>query len=197
MRSTISVGNSAPPVATIASPPPTLLWSVGDTINFSGGATDDEDGTLPASALDWEMIVQHCGTPKDCHAHEVEHVSGVDHGSFVAPDHEYPSYLELRLTAQDSGGLVHTEIVNILPRTITQHFRSSPDGLRLVVGSNSIVTPFDRVAIQGSSVSISAPSPQLDAGVPYSFTGWSDAGAGSHDVTAGSVDETFTATFAP
>ena len=26
-------------------------------------------------------------------------------GSFVAPDHEYPSYLELRLTATDSGGL--------------------------------------------------------------------------------------------
>jgi hypothetical protein len=28
-------------------------------------------------------------------------------GSFTAPDHEYPSYLELRLAATDSGGLSH------------------------------------------------------------------------------------------
>jgi hypothetical protein len=34
--------------------------------------------------------------------------SGVQSGSLSAPDHEYPSYLELRLTATDSGGATRT-----------------------------------------------------------------------------------------
>ena len=47
--------------------------------------------------------MQHC--PSNCHSHPVQSFAGVAGGSFVAPDHEYPSYLELRLTATDSGGL--------------------------------------------------------------------------------------------
>jgi hypothetical protein len=35
----------------------------------------------------------------------VQTFTGVASGSFGAPDHEYPSYLELELTATDSGGL--------------------------------------------------------------------------------------------
>jgi len=46
--------------------------------------------------------MQHC--PSSCHSHLVETFSGVASGSFVAPDHEYPSHLELRLTATDSSG---------------------------------------------------------------------------------------------
>ena len=45
-----TAGNS-PPTATIASPSSSLRWKVGDTVSFSGGATDAQSGTLPASAL--------------------------------------------------------------------------------------------------------------------------------------------------
>jgi hypothetical protein len=34
-------------VVTIDSPVPSLTWKVGETINFSGHASDGEDGTLP------------------------------------------------------------------------------------------------------------------------------------------------------
>ena len=50
--------------------------------------------------------MQHC--PSNCHPHPVQTFAGVAAGSFAAPDHEYPSYLELRLTATDSGGLTTT-----------------------------------------------------------------------------------------
>ena len=51
-------------------------------------------------------------------------------GSFTAPDHEYPSYLELELTATDSGGLTDTKTIRLDPRTVTLTFSSIPGGLR-------------------------------------------------------------------
>ena len=79
-----------------------------DTIGFSGSATDAEDGALPASAFEWSLIMQHCDTPTSCHEHPINTTSGSASGSFVAPDHDYPGYIELRLTATDSGGLSDT-----------------------------------------------------------------------------------------
>ena len=47
--------------------------------------------------------MQHC--PSDCHSHIIETFSGVKSGTFVAPDHEYPSHLLLSVDVTDSGGL--------------------------------------------------------------------------------------------
>ena len=69
-------------------PRSTLTWKVGDTISFSGHATDPEQGTLPASALSWTLVIQHC--PSNCHTHTIQTWTGVASGSFTAPDHEYP-----------------------------------------------------------------------------------------------------------
>ena len=41
---TITVGNT-PPTATITAPAAGTTWKVGDVINFSGSATDQQDGT--------------------------------------------------------------------------------------------------------------------------------------------------------
>jgi hypothetical protein len=53
------VGNTAP-TAVINTPAAGTTWKVGDVINFSGGATDAQDGALRPSALSWELILQHC-----------------------------------------------------------------------------------------------------------------------------------------
>jgi hypothetical protein len=71
-------------------------------IEFAGSATDAQDGPLPPSALSWDLILHHC--PSNCHTHPLQTFTGAG-GSLSAPDHEYPSHLELRLTATDSGGL--------------------------------------------------------------------------------------------
>jgi PKD repeat protein len=57
---TVGPGNTAP-APVIDTPPSSLTWAVGDTINFSGHATDAQDGTLPASALSWQVIIHHGG----------------------------------------------------------------------------------------------------------------------------------------
>ena len=91
---TITVGNT-PPTATINAPSGSLMWRVGDVIAFSGSGTDPQDGNLPASALSWSLILNHC--PSNCHSHPLQDFVGVASGSFTAPDHEYPSSLELVL----------------------------------------------------------------------------------------------------
>ena len=122
---TISAGNT-PPTAVIDTPAAGTTWKVGDVINFSGHATDAQSGTLAASALTWSLVLQHC--PSTCHEHPLQTYSGTASGSFVAPDHEYPSHLELRLTATDPGGLSTTTSVQLDPRDRRSHIRVEPGG---------------------------------------------------------------------
>jgi PKD repeat protein len=178
---TISVGNT-PPTVVIDSPAAGTTWKVGDVITFSGHATDPQDGALGTSALEWSLVLQHC--PSTCHEHHVQSFTGTASGSFVAPDHEYPSHLELRLTATDSGGLSDTKSIRLDPQTVDLSFGSSPTGLTLAVGSTSQPAPFTRTAILGSTLSVSAPSPQASGGTTYEFVRWSDGGAQTHNIVA-------------
>ena len=182
---TISAGNT-PPTAVIDTPTAGATWKVGDGINFSGQATDAQSGTLGASALTWSLVLQHC--PSTCHEHPLQTFSGTASGSFVAPDHEYPSHLELRLTATDPGGLSNTTTRQLDPQTVDLTFVSNPAGLTLAVGSTSQPTPFTRTAILGSTLSVSAPSPQAVGGTVYEFVGWSDGGAQTHTLVANASD---------
>jgi PKD repeat protein len=187
----ITAGNT-PPTATIASPPGSLTWKVGDVIAFSGSGADPQDGNLPASALSWSLILHHC--PSTCHTHPLQDFVGVASGSFTAPDHEYPSHLELVLTATDSGGLTSTASVTLQPQTVGLTFATSPSGLQLVLNGGSAATPFTRTVIAGSSNTITAPSPQTLNGSNYAFASWSDGGAQTHVITASSA-ATYTATY--
>src|SRR5439155_22904838 len=118
---TISPGNT-PPTATILTPSPSLTWKVGDSISFSGSATDAQDGTLPASAFTWTATLFHCPSGLGCHTHPIQSFTGVTSGSFPAVDHDYPSYVELTLTVTDSGGLTGAKTVDLYPKTVDLSF---------------------------------------------------------------------------
>jgi glucose/arabinose dehydrogenase/PKD repeat protein len=191
---TITPGNEAP-TAVIDTPTAGTTWRVGNTISFTGHATDPQQGNLPASALAWQLRVQHCSTPDNCHIHNIQSWTGVASGSFVAPDHEYPSYLELELTATDQDGLTHSVIRRLDPLTVNLTFDTVPSGLQLTVGSSSATTPFTRTVIQGSTNSVSAPTPQSAGGHNYAFGSWSDGGAQTHVITAPTTATTYRATY--
>jgi glucose/arabinose dehydrogenase len=186
----IAVGNTAP-TATISSPSPGTTWRAGTVITFAGGATDAQDGPLPPSALSWDLVLHHC--PSNCHTHPLQSFTGAG-GSFTAPDHEYPSYLELRLTATDSGGLTDTESLRLDPRTVTLNLATSPSGFSLALNGSLLTAPFVKTVIEGSRNSISAPSPQTKAKKAWLFKSWSDGGAQTHDVIANG-STTYTATY--
>jgi glucose/arabinose dehydrogenase len=182
--------DNAPPQVTISAPTAGTTWRVGDPISFSGSATDPNEGVLPASNLTWQLVLHHC--PATCHTHAVQSFDGVSSGAFAAPDHDYPSYLELTLTATDSEGLSTTKSVRLDPLTVLLRFLTEPAGLQLVVGSAAGPAPFDRTVIVGSHVDVSAPTPQ--AGLL--FAAWSNGGARGQTIVAPAVTTAYTANFA-
>ena len=50
------------------------------------------------------LVIKHCPDGTNCHEHTQQTFAGVGGGSFIAPDHEYPAWLELQATATDSDG---------------------------------------------------------------------------------------------
>jgi glucose/arabinose dehydrogenase/PKD repeat protein len=189
---TISASGTAP-AAVIDTPVAGTTWKVGDVITFSGHATDPQQGTLPASALTWSLVLQHC--PSNCHQHTIQTYDGVASGSFTTPDHEYPSYLELKLTATDSGGLTDTTTLRLDPRTVALTFQTIPGGLQLTVNEASANASFSRTVIIGSNNSISAPTTQVKGRKSYAFASWSDGGAQAHNIDAPAVPTTYTARY--
>jgi glucose/arabinose dehydrogenase len=184
---------NTPPTVSIETPVAATTWKVGDVIQFSGSATDPDDGPLAASALSWELVLHHC--PSNCHQHPLQTFSGVASGSFTTPDHEYPSHLELRLTATDSGGASTTSSVVLDPQTATLTLLSEPTGLQLVLNGATGVAPVSRTVIVGSNNSVSAPSPQQLGSTSYEFVSWSDQGSATHNVTVPTGGATHTAAF--
>ena len=192
---TISITAGTPPTPTIATPTAGTTWKVDDVISFSGSATDGQGNPVLPSGLSWKLVMQHCSAlvPTSCHAHNVQSFPGAS-GSFTAPNHEYPSYLELQLTAT-AGGLSTTVTRRLDPKTVDLTFETQPVGLNLSVASEQQTAPFTRTVIQGSSVSLIAPPTQPLGGKTYEFSSWSDGGAVTHSVTAGATPATFRANY--
>ncbi|MFJ8914186.1 PQQ-dependent sugar dehydrogenase [Amycolatopsis sp. NPDC102389] len=197
VRVTIGNPEGLDPVPVIDSPTGTLTWSVGQTVSFTGRAVDAQDGQLPASTLSWRLAIRHCATNGTCHTHNVQDFPGVASGSFVAPDHDYPSYLQLTLTATDSTGRTGSKTVDLQPKTVSLNFASSPSQATLTVGGTQQRTPFSRTVIAGSTNSISADSPQKlpPLNLKYAFTGWAHGGARTQNIIAPGTSTTYQANY--
>jgi glucose/arabinose dehydrogenase len=188
---TITVGR--PPTATIVSPTNGIIFRAGDTISYSGNATDPEDGTLPASAFTWTILFHH-----DSHVHPGGTVTGVKSGTFKIPttghDFEGSTSYEFILTVTDSTGLTDTKSVTIFPDKVNLTFNTAPTGLNLQVDGITKVTPFVLDDLKGFQHTITAPN-QVSAGISYTFSSWSDGGAQSHGIVVPNANQSYTATF--
>jgi|GEM_PF-1065875 len=104
---TVNVGNRAP-TPTIISPSNGEFYLVGEVLNVSGSATDPENGNLTGSALTWRVILHH-----NTHSHVLETRIGATF-QITGPDHTDPNvYLELELTATDTGGVSAKTSINL------------------------------------------------------------------------------------
>jgi glucose/arabinose dehydrogenase len=191
----IDAGNRAPNPA-IGSPSADLLYRVGQQITLSGSASDPEDGALPASSRQWEVLRHHNGS----HSHLVYEGTG-NNLTFAAPPPEglfstgAYNYLEVRLTATDSEGLSRTVTREIQPHRVNVTLGSTPSGLTLQVNGEAFVSPRTLVSWEGYKLSVSAPSPQTLSGISHVFSSWSDGKGQQHDITTGAAPSTYTATF--
>jgi glucose/arabinose dehydrogenase len=191
-RVTIYPGDT-PPKPTIGAPSPSIEWTVGQPIHFAGTASDEQDGTVPSTSLDWNSRLFHC--PSACHAHPLQAFPAVAEGTLIAPDHDLPSHIELTLTATDSRGLQASKSINLNPKAVALEIESEPSGVTVTAGLLTQATPFPVSAIEDSKFTLSAPSTAKVGETTYVFQGWSDAGERVHTVTAGPAPPSYKATY--
>ena len=190
---TLTVVANTAPSATITSPLAGTTYRAGDTISFSGSATDVQDGTLGGDRFAWEVVFHHAD-----HTHP--YLSGITGttGSFnIANTGETATdvWYELRLTVTDSGGLTTTVTRRLDPRLVTLTLATSPAGLQLTVDGVPCVAPCTFGSVVGMQRTIGATTPQTLGGTTYAFSAWSDRGKVTHTITAPTTSTTYTATF--
>ena len=171
---TLSVVDNELPVAKISAPVPGSTYIAGTNIEFSGSATDAEDGLLPASALHWAIDFHH-----DLHKHDQPPIEGVSEGSFLVPNEGETSenvWYRIILTATDLNGFSGKDSVDINPRKSTLNFATSPPGLAITLDGQPLETPASVVSVQGMLRTIGTTSPQSKDGLVSTFESWSNGG---------------------
>jgi len=190
----LSVVNGHRPVPTIATPAAGTLYRAGDTIAFSGGATDVEDGPLAASALTWRIDFHH-----DAHLHPfLPDTPGITGGTFTVPriGETAPTvWFRIHLSARDSSGLVGETYVDIHPHLAKIGIATDPPGLRVTLDGTQKTAPYEITGVTGLIRTLGVVSPQVLGQDLYEFVSWSDGGAATHDIATPENDTTWTATF--
>jgi glucose/arabinose dehydrogenase len=185
---------NAPPEAQIVAPAAGALYSGGQTIQFSGSATDSEQGTLPASAFTWFVDFHH-----DTHNHDGPPVaSGVTSGSFVIPTSGETSdnvWYRLYLVVTDAGGLRDTVYRDILPRKSTISLATQPAGMQVTLDGQPVTTPTSDLSVEGIERSIGVVSPQTFGGQVYVFDRWLHGGSATQTISTPVNDVTYTAVY--
>jgi glucose/arabinose dehydrogenase len=198
-RITIYPGDK-PPTVTITEPSSSFRWGVGDEIDLNASATDAKgNGIFEPLPYYWVTRMAHCpnlADPTACHIHPLQTFSGIKHAELLAPQHEYPSYIDVVVRVSDKRGLSGTATMRIDPRTVDLSLSSNPAGIELLAGSDSQLTPFSTKAIDGSEILISAPSTAVVEGKTYTFASWSDGGGREHPIIVSPSNATFSATYA-
>lgn len=192
-RLTITGANHLP-VAQIITPAAGTLYRAGDVITFSGTATDDEDGDLPASAFIWFADFHH-----DTHHHDGSPVaSGSKSGSFTIPTRGETSdnvWYRLYLIVTDSQGAKDTVFRDIHPRKSTITLTTQPAGLKINLDGHPMTSPISVVSVEKLERSIGAVSPQTFNEKNYVFEKWLHGGAETQTIATPLEDITYTVVY--
>jgi PKD repeat protein len=183
--------SNTPPVPSIDAPPAGSLYRDGTALTVTGSATDAEQGTLPASAFSWNVVLQH----KD-HEHLLISPTGVKTFQMTpVRDHDSDSHYRIRLTVTDSGGASVSTEREIQPETVPFHLRSTPAGAPLSLAGLAVTAPWDENAGIGFRATVTAGQTFTAGGIERNFLSWSDGGARAHDIEIPASETTLTAVY--
>jgi glucose/arabinose dehydrogenase len=191
---TLTVANGSAPVAVFTAPAAGAPFRGGDTVEFSGTASDADDGALPPSAFTWEVVRHQGGQTTSV----VAPFGGAAGGSFAVPmtaDTAPDVFYRIHLRATDADGLTAEVTRDVLPRTATVTLATSVPGLALTLDGQPVSAPAGGVMVSGTMHDVAAPPSQTVDGVVYDFVSWSDGGAASHAIVVPDSDATYTAVY--
>ena len=196
----VVVGHS-PPSASITAP---STYNAGNTVAFSGTATDPIDGALPAYDYTWQVDFSSHGVVQPSYSAEVAHpfygpVTGITNGSFTIPTDpsQVPgSFYRITLTVTDSLGIQTVVTHDIHPNLTTWSAGANVAGAGYFLDGSwqtGLHNPQDVVGVV--HVLSGLASAQTIGGARYRFMGWADGSALTETITAGSGPGTYTAEY--
>ena len=192
---TITVRASRSPRSTLRSTGTT--WKVGDTIAFTGSGTDEEDGPLPAAALDWSVAAVHCAQPGNCHEHSLGTFDnhGFRLGAGAGPpgagaDRDPPH--RHRLRRRDQHRHAAAQPAGREPLADRRPRGSGGDPQR-----RAVPTPATQQLVVGSHNTLTAATQQTVANATHRFSSWSDGQPRARTFDMPAAGAAFHAAFAP
>ncbi len=192
---TLTVTANHPPAPTILTPVVGTHFNMGNTISYSGSATDPEDGTLGGGAFTWSVSYFTGAVERPF----VPATTGSSSGSFTLPTltpyTKADVFYRIYLTVKDSAGASTTVFRDILPNTVTFTVGSNTGGVQLLLDGQPIAPGTAVAGVVGFQRTLSVASPQSVNGIDYSFLSWSDGGAQSHNISTPASATTYTASF--
>ena len=170
------------------------LYSGGETISFSGTASDFEDGLLPPSAFQWQVLFVHG-------EHAVPFLgtlSGVTSGAFTVPTRGEQAtnvFIRVLLTATDSGGRTPTVARDLFPRTRVLTVTSEPSGIQIRIDGQARTTPATFPSVSGMKRVLATTTTVSSGGRMFDFKEWSDGGDVTHTITVPETNTVLAAKF--
>lgn len=191
---TLTVTTNRPPVPLITAPANRTLYRAGDRIDYTGTASDPEDGKLAPARFTWWVDFHH-----DTHLHPfVAPATGVNRGSFIIPRLGEASanvFYRIHLRVTDKSGRTGETWVDVVPRKALLRLATEPPGLKVTLDGAPVTTPFQVLGVVGARRTLGVISPQDANGKSWVFAGWSDGGDASHNINTPGTATTYTARF--
>lgn len=184
---------SLPPTAVIDTPVAAATYAAGDTVAFSGHATDPDDGALTDDRLTWWVDFHH-----DAHTHPFLPGQDGPSGSVVIPTTGETSdnvWYRIYLRAVDGAGNADTTYVEVRPRKARLLLLTDAPGRILVLDGTPRPAGSSVTSVVGMEREIGVINPQTTSDSIYHFDRWSDGGAATHVIRVPEADTTLTASF--
>ncbi len=198
----VIVGHT-PPTASITTPALNATYNAGNTVSFSGTATDAVDGTLPASAYTWQVDFYSNGVAQPFYSYEVPYpfygpVSGVTSGTFQIPQdlsNTATTFYRITLTVVDSLGIQTVVTRDIHPNQTNWSVNTNPPGAAYVVDGTWHTTSYSTPDGVGVQHVLNGVPLQTINGNRYRFNGWADGSALTDSFTTGATNGAYIANY--
>ncbi len=168
----VGVSSNHRPLPEILLPLTNTLYRGGDTLHFSGKATDPEEGPLAADRLSWRIDFHHAN-----HTHPgLPLTQGVSEGQYiVSPVGETATdvFFRIYLTARDIKGFEKTVTRDVYPQK-TEITINGPAGIEMNVDGQIRTLPAVFESVSGITRTVQAPDIQKIGNTVYVFSHWSD-----------------------
>jgi glucose/arabinose dehydrogenase len=197
----VTVGKS-PSTASITAP---ATYDAGDTVSFSGTATDPVDGTLPGYDYRWKVDFYRNGVADPSYYAEVAvpfyGAAAGTSGKFTVPTDPYQvrgSFYRITLTVTDSRGLQTVVTKDLHPNLTSFTVTPNVPGAGYYVDGTWHTGTFTTQDVVGAKhVLTGMPLAQVIGGKRYRFHGWADGSALTDLFTSAATAGSYTASYEP